>query len=809
MFSKFDVANAAAARILAKIQTMTPVIARNFFFNSQQFRGFVLFTVLLLLTGTLPLLAQKPAEKETPSVVIPDTLLFKIENAQAVITQINAANKKGYGSADIRRELGVAKTNVAQIQEAVKVEKTAPDSKSLANYRLMLTDIQQKTSAWRKQLSRYNAELQSMSSSVIEFGRDSLLTIDNGDSTQKKLYKGQIGELRRKLQEAGETTTANLDTVSNLLADVSEVYFAANDLSGTINDYIKESGKNLLGQESSYIWKARQKDSSDNMNRLIKVSYAGQNKVLRYFLQSTWDNRVFLLLLCIGFFAWIYINFNFAKSARLSKDVGPLDFKFIGHKPFLATLILLFNITPLFEPRSPSIYIELNQFLLVITLTFFFLKMLPREQLAWWFSVIVLYLLTVGANVVVDGSFLLRFAFLGLSAASIAFGWWFFKIVRKANLGERLIKPVVIIYIILHVLAILLNVFGRLSLAKAFSITAISGLIQVVSLTVFVHMLTEALDLHIRVSTAAKMLFSRVSAQRTRLYFQRLLLFVSIVLWLMVFCINLNIIGAVFDFALQILEKERTFGSVTFTLENVLFFAVTIWLANSLQKNVGYFFSGHDVSFAADSGHKGSKLALIRLLIIVVGFLIAITVSGVPLTRITVLLGALGVGIGLGMQNIVNNFVSGIILIFEKPFTIGDYIELADKKGKVLDIGIRSSRMLTPLGSKVIIPNGDLLSGRLVNYTTSDARLKAEITFKISIEADIELVKKVIHDIVDNAEGTVKNAPRQILFNAIAADNIELKILVWLNDVYQETTFKSYVLEQTLIRFKAAGIKIM
>lgn len=766
-------------------------------------------TLVIILLLSLRIAAQDTTKKTTRTVAIPDTLLFRIEKAQAVITQINGANKKGYDSGLIKEELVAVKRNVDQIQAAVSAENAIPSSKDLQNYKLMLTDVQQRTGQWRKTLSKHNNDLQLLSEQVIEFSRDSLLDIKAGDSTQKKLYSGQIADLKLKLQDAGKTTTANLDTVSSLLAEVSEVFFRANDLETTINDYIKESGRNLLGKESSYIWKAPPGNMNRSANDIIKVSYTGQNKILRYFLQSTWDNRVLLFLFCIGFFVWIFVNFRLAASAAISREIGQLDFKYINPKPVLATFIILFNITPLFEPRSPSIYIELNQFLLLITMSIFFMKRLSGKQLVWWFSVLIIYVLTIISNIIVGESLLSRLALMLLNVGSIAFGVWFFRKLREVKMEEKFIKPVLIIYIVLNILAVILNALGRISLAKTFNITAISGLIQVLSLGIFVHIVLEALDLHMKVSVASKRLFSRVNIEKSRVTFTKLMSFVSVLLWILVFCINLSIIEPIFGFLLDILEKERTFGSVTFTLENVVFFSVIIWLANKLQKHIDLLFSGPDVNFTADSVHKGSKLALVRLVIIVVGFLVAITVSGVPLSKITVLLGALGVGIGLGMQNIVNNFVSGIILIFEKPFTIGDYIELADKKGKVLDIGIRSSRMLTPQGSKVIIPNGDLLSGRLVNYTTSNARLKAEITFKISTDADLEQVKKIINDIVDKAEGVVKKAPRQVLFNAITGDSIELKILVWLNSVYSETTYKSYVLEQILIRFKANDIKVM
>src|SRR5690606_21434828 len=99
---------------------------------------------------------------------------------------------------------------------------------------------------------------------------------------------------------------------------------------------------------------------------------------------------------------------------------------------------------------------------------------------------------------------------------------------------------------------------------------------------------------------------------------------------------------------------------------------------------------------------------------------------------------------GFGLQNIINNFISGIILIFEKPFRTGDFIELADKKGRVQEIGIRSSTLMTQEGAEVIIPNGDLLSGRLVNWTLGGSYSKVDVGIKIAKDSDMELMKRVL-----------------------------------------------------------------
>lgn len=764
---------------------------------------------LLLFIAFSAVQAQNKNVRPDSSAVIPDTLLFRLEKYQAAITQMNAANKKGYDREKIKNELAKIQSNVSQVDSAMQVDKTIPDTKNLLNYRLMLTDAQLKTASWRKSLSKYNSELQHMSEEIIQFGRDSLLMTDTSDTTQRKLYAKQIADLRERLQQTGKVTIAHLDTVSHLLAEVSTLYFQTTDLQTVVDDYIRESGRNVLSKEYSYLWNAPKTNQSDKIGKLIKVSYFGQNKILRYFFNSTWDNRIFLLIVCIAFFWWVYINFRLAAQPKLAAAIGEMKFAYIGRIPILSSLIVLFNISPLFEPDSPSIYIELNQFFLLVTLTIFLYKRLTSKQLRIWLAILGLYALVILTNAFVNETFLLRSLLILLNAASVYFGIWFYKKLQEASFDKKFIKPVTIIYVILNILSILLNIFGRISLAKSFNLTAISGLVQVISLAVFVQVVAEAIELQIKVSSCSEGIFSRINVPRSRTKFRNILSLISVLLWILVFAINLNIIDALVNLLQQLLLKPRTLGNISFTLGNILFFIVIIYLSNQLQKNIGLIFGESDSSFASNSVEKNSKLALTRLIIIVIGFLFAVTASGVPLDKITVLLGALGVGIGLGLQNIINNFVSGIILIFEKPFNIGDYIELADKKGKVLDIGIRSSKMLTSQGSRVIIPNGDLLSGRLVNYTQKNSQLKSEILFKVNVESDLDLVKKLVTETINGAEDIVKNAPRQILFNSIGADNVELKVLVWVKSVYVEASFKSYVLEQLYRKFKENNIKVM
>jgi small-conductance mechanosensitive channel len=150
-----------------------------------------------------------------------------------------------------------------------------------------------------------------------------------------------------------------------------------------------------------------------------------------------------------------------------------------------------------------------------------------------------------------------------------------------------------------------------------------------------------------------------------------------------------------------------------------------------------------------------------------------------------VILGALGVGVGLGLQNIVNNFVSGIILIFDRPVRIGDTVEVGDKKGRVKEISIRTSTLLTEEGAEVIIPNGDVLSSRIVNWTLSNNHVRAALSFNIEKQAanPDKIKPDAIKEIVKGNSNVLTSREPQIVLNAINSKTVELLVYFWINDV--------------------------
>ncbi|MDN3586248.1 mechanosensitive ion channel [Pedobacter aquatilis] len=756
--------------------------------------------------------AQEPTvtNVRTDSVkAIPDTLLFRIQSAQSAITEINAANKKGYSLQSFQRRINSITEDITPLKKAFGIKGEQIDTKSLMSYDLILKDADIRLKAISATLVKNSNELQGMSDQILRLSQDSLLKSDSGDQANKSLYSSQIADIRKRLQESGKLTGRNLDSVNRMLAASSALGIVVNDLRNQADESLKQSGKMAWSKQELYLWEAPLfNPQTAPTGNLIVAAYQGQQQILKYFINSTWDNRFLAILIALSFFIWVHRNFRSSKRAAIKRQIGELHYDYLRPYPILSTLIVLLSITPLFEPESPSLYMELISLLLLLSITVHLWRTLEKKQLRLWLLIIATYMMLILGNAAVDGAWPLRLVMVAINVFFIWIGLRLKKTVRFREFSKRHVRFALWTLIVLNSFSLLANVFGRVDMAKVMSVTGVIGLIQLIGLAVFLQIILDAFDLQMKISACNKGLFSRVNPEKSKAKIKKLFSFLCLALWIIVLFINMSIFGNLWDWSSIILSKQRTFGSIHFTFGNILFFIAIVYGAAKLQKSVPLLFGEEKITFDESSGHKSSKVALVRLIIIIIGVLLAVTASGLPMDKLTVVLGAFGVGIGLGMQNIVNNFVSGIILIFEKPFRIGDYVELADKKGKVRDIGIRSSKLLTPQGSEVIIPNGDLLSGRLVNWTLSNDYIKTELIFKVSADADLQVLKKLVEEVLSQNDAAVKKLTPEVLLNSVAAESMEIKILAWINSIYAEAEFKSVFLQQLLAKMQDEGIKI-
>jgi small-conductance mechanosensitive channel len=234
----------------------------------------------------------------------------------------------------------------------------------------------------------------------------------------------------------------------------------------------------------------------------------------------------------------------------------------------------------------------------------------------------------------------------------------------------------------------------------------------------------------------------------------------------------------------NLLTSPRSVGSISFKLSSVLLFFFIIWFAHILQRLISFIFgeTGNDIENTVVTKGQHSRLLMLRLLVLCGGYLLAVAASGLPIDKITIVLGALGVGIGMGLQNIVNNFVSGIILIFDGSLQIGDVIEVSGQAGKVKEIGLRASTLNTADGAEVIIPNGTILSQNIVNWTFSNDQRRVMIEFSLAgNELDANVISATINTTISEIKNVIAKKQPVILFTQVQENSCRLTVRFWSN----------------------------
>jgi small-conductance mechanosensitive channel len=238
----------------------------------------------------------------------------------------------------------------------------------------------------------------------------------------------------------------------------------------------------------------------------------------------------------------------------------------------------------------------------------------------------------------------------------------------------------------------------------------------------------------------------------------------------------------VFEWTREFLTDGIKIGAVQISLGSVIIFVFVIWLSIVISRMISYILE-KDVFTRVKTakGIPGTVVMLLRIVLISGGFFLAAAASGMKLTNLSIVLGAFSVGIGFGLQNIFNNMVSGLILAFERPINVGDVIQVGTLMGTVRSIGLRSSKIKSFDGAEVIVPNGNLISNEMINWTLADSYRRMDIRVGVAYGTDPERVLALMEDVaVEHDQVREKPAPKAY-FLEFGDSSLNFRLLAWVN----------------------------
>ena len=759
--------------------------------------------------------AGAPAPLHKKMILTLDTLTMSdytlsIERVNDNLNAIGDSAKLGFEVVGIARKIDLMTNNIKLIRQNIRDRNTVFNIKNQYLYQTFTAKLDEETDQIHDQLGNLYKRVYHAKRHLKGVLADTIFRKLYADKELRITFDKKLIRLEWKWNRTDSLTKANVDTLNAMKVRLADNSITLSNMLNMLNNRLDKAGPKLLGPEVSHLWetesvKAAGPEAAKNSMSIIQ----SEQKAVGYYISQTSGERTLVVVFGILLFTWLFLKRKLISTLRHNNTFSYLNLHYLNHHPVLSLVVLLLCLMPFFDAYAPTSYISIEYFILLVASSIILRDKVDRIFLLNWFALAALFIADVFAYFLIEPTLGERLLLLAIHAGIVLFTVRFYRTLRKEMPYVAFIKSALVIGIVLSCIGILVNIFGRFSLAGMVGIASIYAITQAVILTLFIEVIFEIILIQLLDSRLKKGIDKPFDGNIVIDRIKMPLILVAVLIWLIMFASNLNIYHSISNEVVDVLTQTRTLGSISFQLLSVILFFVIIWFAHILQRLLSFLFGeigseAEDLTTETKGQH--SRLLITRLLVLIGGYLLAIAASGLPIDKLTFLLGALGVGIGMGLQSIVNNFVSGIILIFDGSLQIGDEIEVAGQAGKVKEIGLRSSTLNTPDGAEVIIPNGNILSQNIVNWTFSNNEKRVVLTFSLKgNELDANLINEIINGTIKNVPHVVSKRKPVILYTRVTPETCSLTIRFW-SIISNADQVKSEAMLQLSSAFHARGI---
>lgn len=733
------------------------------------------------------------------------SLLTKIELVTTTLNKVNATIRRGFDTVGISRELAEMEPTISIIRQSIQNTESKMSQRSFLALRVLLNQITGRLKNWQGSLTKYSQQLADMEREVNAVTSDPIFNSIPRDTTLKQLYLQQARELIKKWTATSKTFNTYVKNIGVLQGRVSKAFMEVSDMENEVNFQIRDLRRKGFGKEWPYLWESVP-PGTETFAGAIARSVRPNYRLGWIYLQNNWTGILTTAVLL--FLLMIWVNHLYQKLVH-SNTPGVLDpLRYLRKNRLVCFGLLFFTIALFVESNPPAVHVETFSLCMFLTATWLGWSDWSPAFKRWWLVLLVLFVLFGLDNLLFSPSGGERWAVLLLSILSGWTGWKLNRLIAE----ERSKYPdhferVLILFIALQILSVVLNVMGRFSLAKVVGNSAHLVLAFAWSLYLLIEIVVEIIFL-ITEGNKSNPWAGAFQFHQFKHALRGWLVLLSAFLWMAVLLWSLNVFDDVMSGLMDWLDKHRTIGNIEFSFKSIAIFGLILYLSVAISEMLTVFFGKQSGVIVDGKRQKvGSWVLLLRLAVIGGGFLVAMAAAGIPFDKLAIVIGALGVGIGFGLQNIVSNLVSGIIMAFEKPIAVGDIVEIGTRTGTVKEIGIRSSKITTYDGSEIIVPNSDFISKEVVNWTHSSIYRRVELLVGVAYGSDLAMAKQLVNAVLAQQPGVNHHPEPVVLMHELSDSAVTIRVLFW-SDFEQWIRVKSDVIAAIHERFREQGIAI-
>jgi potassium-dependent mechanosensitive channel len=586
------------------------------------------------------------------------------------------------------------------------------------------------------------------------------------------------------------TTEARLQSQRTSLLELQDQIttqlLAIDQTTHEIDDALARAQRSLFAIEGDPLWKpnAWRLGEISLLEQVQNTLQATQRSLDRFW--STYSQRVIAHAILFLALLWLSVALRHRSRRWTLENESLRSSAQILARPLSATLLVASIATLWAYPDAPREVYQVALLVMIVPMLRLLPEILQPRLRPILYGLAVLYVMDTVSRLVLPASSLIQRLLVLLVTALLFAGLVrYYQYEASATVaGERGLRTfrltVSRLGIFILVASFIANVVGSVSLASLLMAGTLRSAYFAVVFFAGTRVLDGLLTGLLRTPFAGR--FRLVQLHADQLWRRGIALVHAAALfaWLLVTCAFFGILGFLTDAVAGSLGKRWVLGTVNISLGDVLAFflvlGISIVMSRLLRSILAYEILPHvDLP-------RGIPLAIstgLHYLVLAFGFYLAVGAAGVDMSRITLLAGALGVGIGFGLQNIVNNFLSGILLLFERPIQPGDVIELGAVSGEVKRIGIRSTTVQTGEGADVIIPNANLISREVVNWTLTDRRRRVDVAATVAYGSDPKQVMDILLQVARKYPDVLATPEPMVVFQGMGENSLSFSLRFW------------------------------